>query len=102
MHLFGGRYVLLRNEELRADPAGALGALYDTVGRPVPDAVAAWARENVRPPETPYAPNDCRWFDAFRRLEMEQTIADAGYPELVDEDRYERPSRLRGLSRLWR
>jgi hypothetical protein len=102
MGLFGDRYVLLRNEELRADPAAALGSLYETMGRPVPEAVAAWARENVRPPETPYAANDGRWFDAFRRLEMEQAIADAGYSELLDEDRYERPSRLRGLSRLWR
>ena len=100
--LFGDRYVLLRNEELRADPAAALGSLYETLGRPVPEPVAAWARENVRPPEEAYAAKDARWLDAFRRLEMEQAIADAGYPELLDESRYERPGRLRGLARLWR
>lgn len=102
MPLFGDRYVLIRNEELRADPAAALGSLYERLGRLVPEAVATWARENVHPPEEAYAAKDRRWLDAFRRLEMEQAITDAGYPELLDESRYERPSRLRGLARLWR
>jgi hypothetical protein len=56
----------------------------------------------VRPPEEAYAARDRRWLEAFRRLEMEEAIADAGYPELLDEGNYESPSRLRGLSRLWR
>jgi len=99
---FGERYVLLRNEDLRADPSAAAKSLYDALGRAVPAGVAAWAGEKVRPPEEAYAARDHRWLDAFRRLEMEQQVADAGYPELVDEDRYESPSRLRGLSRLWR
>jgi hypothetical protein len=101
MRLFGERYVPLRNEELRADPGAALAPLYAALDRPVPDPVAAWARDNVRPPEEAYAANDRRWLDAFRRLEMEETIADAGYPELLDEARYESPRRLRGLARLW-
>jgi hypothetical protein len=100
--LFGDRYVLLQNEGLRADPAAALDSLYAAMSRPVPNPVAAWARERVRPPEEAYAATDSRWLDAFRRLEMEGAIADAGYPELLEESRYERPSRLRGLSRLWR
>jgi hypothetical protein len=100
--LFGGRYVLLRNEELRADPAAALASLYETLDRPVPEAVAAWAGEKVRPPEDAYAAADRRWLDAIRRLGMEQAIADAGYPELLDESRYESPVRIRGLARLWR
>jgi hypothetical protein len=99
---FGERYVLLRNEDLRADPAAAAGSLYGVLGRPVPDGVAAWAREKVRPPEEAYAARDRRWLDALRRLEMEEAVAEAGYPELLDEDNYESPSRLRGLSRLWR
>jgi hypothetical protein len=99
---FGERYVLLRNEDLRADPGAAAGSLYAVLGRPVPDGVAAWAGEKVRPPEEAYAGRDRRWLEAFRRLEMEQAIADAGYPELLDEANYESPSRLRGLSRLWR
>jgi hypothetical protein len=100
--LFGDRYVLLRNEELRANPGAALGSLYGTLGRQVPEAVAAWARDNIRPLEEAYAATDRRWLDAFRRLEMDQAITDAGYPELLDEERYESPSRLRGLSRRWR
>lgn len=100
--LFGDRYVPLRNEDLRADPAAALEPLYAVLGRPVPAEVEAWARENVRPPETPYAAADRRWLEAFRRLGMEEAVASAGYPELLDDARYERPSRLRGLSRLWR
>lgn len=100
--LFGERYLLLRNEDLRADPAAALAGLYAVLDRPVPEAVAAWAGEKVRATEEAYAATDRRWLEAFRRLEMEETIADAGYPLLLDEDRYEAPSRLRGLSRLWR
>ena len=99
---FGDRYVLLRNEDLRADPAAALAALYEVLGRPVPDGVSSWAREKVRPPEEPYAAIDRRWLDAFRRLGMEQAISDAGYPELLEEARYPSPRRLRGLSRIWR
>jgi hypothetical protein len=99
---FHDRYVRLRNEDLRADPSGALAALYEVVDRPVPDGVAAWAGENVRPPEEPYAANDRRWLDAFRRLEMEDAIDAAGYPELLDESRFEAAAKGRRLSRLWR
>ena len=99
---FGDRYVLLRNEDLRADPAGALGSLYAVLGRPVPDGVAAWAREKVRPVEDVYAAHDPRWLEAFRRLEMEVTVAEAGYPELVEDSSYEKPRRGGLLSRLRR
>jgi hypothetical protein len=99
---FGERYVLLRNEDLRADPGAAARSLYDVLGRAVPEGVGAWAAEKVRPPEEAYAARDRHWLDAFRRLDMEQQVADAGYPELVDEGNYEAPSKLRGLSRLWR
>ena len=99
---FGERYVLLRNEDLRADPAAALGALYEVLGRPVPEGVAAWAREKVRPPEEVYAARDRRWLEAFRRLDMEQAVADAGYPELLDESSYARSSRGGLLGRLRR
>ncbi len=100
--LFGERYLLLRNEDLRADPAASLGSLYAVLGRPVPEPVADWAREKVRSPEEPYAASDPRWLDAFRRLGMEEAIAEAGYPELLDESGYEAPAKRRGLSRLWR
>jgi hypothetical protein len=99
---FGERYVLLRNEDLREDPAASLGSLYEVLGRAVPKGVAAWAREKVRPPEEVYAARDPRWLEAFRRLDMEQQIADAGYAELLDEDAYEKPRRGGFLSRLRR
>jgi hypothetical protein len=99
---FGERYVLLRNEDLRANTAAALATLYAALARPVPDPVEAWAAEKVRSAEEPYAARDRRWLDAFRRLEMEDAVAEAGYPELLDEDSYETPVRARGLSRLWR
>lgn len=96
---FGERYVLVRNEDLRANPAAALDSLYAVLGRPVPEGVAAWAREKVHPPEEVYAAGDRRWLEAFRRLEMEQAIADAGYPELLAESAYEMAPRRRLLSR---
>ncbi|MGI8460934.1 MAG: sulfotransferase [Solirubrobacterales bacterium] len=99
---FGERYVLLRNEDLRADTAAALAALYAALARPVPKPVQAWAAEKIRSPEEPYAARDRRWLDAFRRLEMEGSIAEAGYPELLDEESYDPPARAQGLSRLWR
>ena len=34
--LFGDRYVLLRNEELRADPVAAIARVYEAAGRPTP------------------------------------------------------------------
>ncbi len=100
--LFGDRYVLLRNEDLRADPAAALVSIYEALERPVPDAVASWAREAVRPPEDVYAAGDRRWLDAFRRVEMEGAVADAGYAGLLDEAAYETPARRRMWSRLRR
>lgn len=99
---FGDRYRLLRNEDLRADPAAALEPLYAAMGRSLPVEVETWAHEKVRPPEEAYAATDRRWLEAFRRLEMEEAVASAGYPQLLEEARYQRPSRLRGLGRLWR
>lgn len=81
--LFGDRYLLLRNEELRADPAAAIGRVYAAVGRPTPAVVAEWAQDKVRAPEAPFAAHDPRWFDAFARLDLKQALADAGYPELA-------------------
>nr|MBA2521988.1 sulfotransferase [Solirubrobacterales bacterium] len=56
--LFGDRYVLLRNEELRADTAGAIARVYETAGREAPPQVTGWARDKVRPPEVPFAAED--------------------------------------------
>ncbi len=76
--LFGDRYVLLRNEELRADPVAAIARIYEVTGRRTPSAVAEWARGKVREPEVPYAANDPRWSEAFSRLEMRDVLERLG------------------------
>ena len=96
--LFGDRYVLLRNEELRADPVGAIARVYRAVGRPTPSAVARWARGAVRRPEVPYAANDPRWNEALARLGMRDALEAAGYPVLADAAADARaPARFTGL-----
>jgi hypothetical protein len=82
--LYGDRYVLLRNEELRADTVAAIARLYEAAGRPTPPEVANWARDKVKPPEVPFAANDPRWTEAFATLGMRQALADAGYPALAE------------------
>lgn len=88
--LFGDRYLLLRNEDLRVDPAAALGRIYAAAGRELPPEVSAWAADKVREPEEPFAGDDPRWAEAFARLEMGRCLADAGYAELVPEPRSSR------------
>jgi hypothetical protein len=96
--LFGDRYVLLRNEELRADPVGALARVYRAVGRSTPPEVAQWARQAVRPPEVPFAANDPRWTEEFARLGMREALEDAGYPTLAEATAEARaPARLAGM-----
>jgi hypothetical protein len=82
--LFGDRYVLLRNEELRADPVAAIARVYEAAGRPTPAAVAAWARGKVKEPEVPYAANDPRWIEAFAELDMAEGLRAAGYGTLAE------------------
>jgi hypothetical protein len=84
--LFGDRYVLLRNEELRADTAGAIGRVYETAGLPTPPQVTEWARDKVRPPEQVYAGDDPRWARAFAKLGMRDALVDAGYGELAERE----------------
>lgn len=96
--LFGDRYVLLRNEELRADPVAAIARVYRATGRSTPASVAAWARGKVKPPAVPYAANDPRWSEAFGMLGLSETLADAGYPALAEAAAAEHaPSRMRGM-----
>jgi len=97
--LFGDRYVMLRNEELRADPVAALGRVYEAAGRPTPAPVAAWARGKVKAPEAPYAATDPRWGEAFALLGMREALANAGYPALADSAPTGRLSGLLGRVR---
>lgn len=95
--LFGDRYVLLRNEELRADPVAAIARIYEAAGRPTPPQVADWARGKVKEPEVPFAANDPRWATAFAELEMGEALVNAGYGSLAEG--LEKPRR-RGLRRF--
>jgi Sulfotransferase family len=83
LRLFGDRYLLLRNEDLRTDPARSIERVYRMLDRPVPEQVAAWARANVRPPHEPYAAGDPRWRDAVERLGMADAVEEAGYGEVL-------------------
>jgi hypothetical protein len=83
LRLFGDRYLLLRNEDLRTDPARSIERVYRMLDRPVPEQVAAWARANVRPPHEPYAAGDPRWRDAVARLGMADAVEEAGYGEVL-------------------
>lgn len=98
--LFGDRYLMLRNEELRTDPAGAIGRLYAHLDRPVPEAVASWAERNVRPVEEPFAEGDPRWLGSFERLGLGEAIEHAGYAELLEPGAYRSPeARFAGAMR---
>lgn len=83
LRLFGDRYLLVRNEDLRTDPARSIERVYRMLDRPVPEQVAAWARANVRPPQEPYAAGDPRWRDAVERLGMADAVEEAGYGEVL-------------------
>jgi hypothetical protein len=79
LRLYGERYVPLRNEDLRSDPAAALAPVYAVLGRDLPDSVAAWARDGVRPPEEVYAGEDRRWLELLERLDLQPELSAAGY-----------------------
>ncbi len=105
--LFGERYVLVRLDDLRVDPAGTLARIYERLERPVPAAVAAWAEDNVRrDADIPFG-DDPRWADAAELLEMGDALAAAGYadafpapsgrPLALDPPDHGAPSRLGGV-----
>lgn len=78
--LFGDRYLLVRNEDLRSDPTAALGSIYELLGREMPAEVSAWAGDKVREPEPLYAADDGRWRAELERAGLsEELLAEAGY-----------------------
>jgi Sulfotransferase family len=81
--LFGDRYLLIRHEDLAADPAAALGAVYGLLGRRMPDSVGGWAARSVRPPEPIPFGDDPRWARAAERIGLGEAIEGAGYTELA-------------------
>jgi hypothetical protein len=96
--LFGGRYLLVRNEDLRADPEAALAPVYATLGRDVPPEVRDWAAANVHAPEEPFAPDDPRWRRAVREVGLDDALATAGYDEVIAPPRAPSGARPTGSS----
>lgn len=76
---FGERYRRLRHEDLAADPARGLGAVYELLGRRVPPHVLDWAERNVSAREDVFAPSDPRWARAAARVGLEPARREAGY-----------------------
>jgi len=83
-HLFGDRYALVRLEDLRADPGRELARVYELTGRPLPDGVTTWARENIRRGGDVHYADDPRWARAARLLGMEPAIERAGYGDVLE------------------
>jgi len=81
--LFGDRYLLLRNEDLRADTEAAIDAVYRLLERETPAAVREWARGKVREPEQVLAADDPRWAELCDRHGLGEAIAAAGYADLA-------------------
>jgi hypothetical protein len=82
LELFGDRYVLLRNEDLRAQPQAQLERLYAAIGRDVPRPVADWAKANVSPRQHIHAEGDPRWAEALEMAGLtRELLATAGYSE---------------------
>jgi sulfotransferase family protein len=77
--LYGDRYLLLRNEDLRSDTPGALDAVYRVLGRETPAEVREWAAQAVRGAEDVYAADQAEWADLFRRYGLEDDLGAAGY-----------------------
>jgi hypothetical protein len=81
--LFGDRYLLLRNEDLRVDTPGALDSLYAVLGRETPSAVRDWAAGAVRGAEDVYGAGEPGWRELFDKLDLRAALRDAGYGELA-------------------
>jgi hypothetical protein len=98
--LFGERYLMLRNEDLRSDPAMALERLYALLGRELPGDVAAWAEGAVRPAEPLHLADDPRWAAACLRAGLDtDLLAPTGYEEAVASPPAPRRRRRFGLRR---
>jgi hypothetical protein len=81
--LFGDRYVTVRLEDLRVDPAGELSRIYAALGRETPAEVAAWAKDNIRGDASVHLADDPRWARAVALLEMGPELERAGYGEIA-------------------
>jgi hypothetical protein len=87
MRLFGDRYLMLRNEDLRASPQVALASLYGTLAREMPGEVEDWAAANVASHQDVYAASDPRWAEAFEEIDLAPALAEAGYGPVLESAR---------------
>jgi hypothetical protein len=83
---FGDRYVLLRLDDLRADPGNELERIYGLDGRTPPPGVVEWATANIRRKAPIHLADDPRWAKAARLLGMESELERAGYADILDLD----------------
>jgi sulfotransferase family protein len=79
LRCFGDRYRSMRHEDLAADPAGEVRAVYELLDRPAPPRVLEWARRNVSVAQDAFAPGDPRWSLAAARVGLEASLREAGY-----------------------
>jgi Sulfotransferase family len=84
--LFGDRYLLVRLEDIRADPRRELSRIYAAAGREMPEAVAAWATENIRRDAQIEYEDDPRWGRAVRLLGMQKELEAADYGHILELD----------------
>ncbi|MDN3514724.1 MAG: sulfotransferase [Candidatus Brocadia sp.] len=77
--LFGENYLLLRHEDLLTRPELTLESMYNFLGRPMPTHVLEWAKGNINSRSNLYAPDNPRWLEAFKRLDMDEELHIAGY-----------------------
>ena len=80
---FGERHLLLRHEDVTAQPVAALQAVYELIGRPPPAAVTDWAAANIAPRDDVFAPEDPRWATAMVQAGVDQVLEAAGYGALA-------------------
>jgi hypothetical protein len=84
--LFGDRYVLVRLEDLRADPGTELARIYERGGRALPRSVVDWAAANIRRDTRIHLGDDPRWARAARLIGLEAELERAGYAEILELD----------------
>ena len=79
MACFGDRYLLVRHEDLLAEPEPTLERLYGHIGLDVPEHVLAWVRATVHKHPNYYEPDHPAWHRAFEQLELIPSLTAAGY-----------------------
>lgn len=80
---FGDRYHLMRHEDLVADPAVGLEAVYQLLDRRPPAHVVAWAQRHVSAGQDVIAPDDPGWAHAIAEAGLEPSLREAGYSTLA-------------------